>query len=70
MKTCPVCEKVLTDQAKFCYYCGASLLNVDPSAAPAAEAESLPETDPDQEIVIVPESEPEPVIEPEPEAEE
>ena len=38
MKTCPVCQKIVTDQAKFCYYCGASLLNVAPDA-PAPEVE-------------------------------
>ena len=42
MKTCPVCQKVLTDQAKFCFYCGASQLNaeaepVDPAVEPDAE---------------------------------
>ncbi|MBQ1565504.1 MAG: hypothetical protein IIZ82_05165 [Clostridia bacterium] len=39
MKTCPVCQKVLTDQAKFCYYCGASLLNDQPFAPEVAEPE-------------------------------
>ena len=43
MKTCPVCQKFVTDQAKFCYYCGASLLNVAPDApAPAPEVEQNP----------------------------
>jgi len=41
MKTCPVCQKFVTDQAKFCYYCGASLLNVTPDA-PAPEVEQKP----------------------------
>ncbi|MBQ5991936.1 MAG: hypothetical protein IJL62_05240 [Clostridia bacterium] len=40
MKTCPVCQKVLTDQAKFCYYCGASLLSDHPAAPEAAEPEA------------------------------
>lgn len=56
MKTCPVCEKVLTDQAKFCYFCGASLLDdaaeviaspTEPepngAAEPFAAAEPAPE---------------------------
>ena len=46
MKTCPVCQKVLTDQAKFCYFCGASLL--DPAPAPV-EPEAAPE-----EIIAAP----------------
>ena len=41
MKTCPVCQKFVTDQAKFCYYCGASLLNVAPDV-PAPEIEPQP----------------------------
>ena len=41
MKTCPVCQKFVTDQAKFCYYCGASLLNIEPPA-PAPEIEPQP----------------------------
>ena len=39
MKTCPVCQKFVTDQAKFCYYCGASLLNVAPDAPAPANAD-------------------------------
>lgn len=46
MKTCPVCQKVLTDQAKFCYFCGASLL--DPAPAPV-EPEAAP-----KEIIAAP----------------
>lgn len=42
MKTCPVCQKALTDQAKFCYYCGASLLNAEPAPAPEVEPEPEP----------------------------
>ncbi len=65
MKTCPVCQKALTDQAKFCYYCGASLLNADPGAEPVFEAEPV---EPVFEDVPVPEpvEEPEPVVEAEP----
>ena len=43
MKTCPICHKVLTDQAKFCFFCGASLLNLEEEpAAPVAEPEQEP----------------------------
>jgi hypothetical protein len=82
MKTCPVCEKVLTDQAKFCYFCGASLLDdaaeviasptkpePDGAAEPFAAAEPAPEP---ETFSPVPAEEPaaeEPAIE-EPAAEE
>ena len=64
MKTCPVCQKGLTDQAKFCYFCGASLLNADPGAEPVFEAEPI---EPVFEEAPVPEpiEEPEAVVEPE-----
>ena len=76
MKTCPVCQKVLTDQAKFCFFCGASLLNVDAEpAAPAADPEpaAAPEASEPTEVFAPSEpepldaTEPEPVVEPEPE---
>ncbi len=76
MKTCPVCQQTLTDTAKFCYYCGASLLSpvteapLSPSeAAPADLQEELaePTIEAELETVIAPESEPEPVSVPEPE---
>ena len=82
MKTCPVCQKVLTDQAKFCFFCGASLLNteaepvpstVDPEPEPVAEPEPIVEPEPvaEPEPIVEPEpvAEPEPVVEPEPVAE-
>jgi len=84
MKTCPVCQKMLTDQAKFCYYCGASLLNADPIEAPvaepAADAEPVAEEPVKAEPAPVPEAAPietepnaihasEPVEEPAPETE-
>ena len=72
MKTCPVCQKVLTDQAKFCFFCGASLLNAEQApAAPAVEPEPepVPEPEPIVEPEPKPEPEPEPIVEPEPEPE-
>ena len=81
MKTCPVCKKVLTDQAKFCFFCGASLLNTEEEpiiSAAKSEQEPVPaeETVPAEPIQIEPaqettaqESAPvekEPVAEPEP----
>ncbi len=79
MKTCPVCQKVLTDQAKFCFFCGASLLNADaepiaPAAEPAPEPIEAPafeaaEPEPVSEPIEAPVSEvpePEPMPEPEP----
>ena len=60
MKNCPVCQKVLSDQAKFCYFCGASLLNVEePVGTPAGESEAEPVTKAIEEPVA-------PAIEPEP----
>lgn len=75
MKTCPVCQKVLTDQAKFCFFCGASLLNTEPDpVAPAIEPEPEPiETpvgeafEPEPVFEAEPVPEPEPVFAPEPE---
>ena len=77
MKNCPVCQKVLSDQAKFCYFCGASLLEpaeapvesveapaAEPVEAPAVPDEPVPE--PVAEPVPVAEPEPAPVFEPEP----
>ena len=71
MKTCPVCNKVVTDQAKFCFFCGASLLNAEaepiiPAVEPEAEpfeAQTAELSEP--ETVVIPE--PEPVYAPEPE---
>lgn len=79
MKTCPVCQKVLTDQAKFCFYCGASQLNAeaeptDPAVEPDAESVepandglTEPETT-ESPIPDQPEEEPIPVPESEPES--
>ncbi|MDO4835783.1 MAG: zinc ribbon domain-containing protein [Clostridia bacterium] len=81
MKTCPVCQKVLTDQAKFCYYCGASLLNDQPFAPEVAEPEepAAPEVfepeapvapevvEPEEPAAPAPVEEPAPVETPEPE---
>jgi hypothetical protein len=67
MKTCPVCQKTLTDTAKFCYFCGASLSDPVPEAPVPADTTAsadLPE-DPAEPIVL-PDPAPEPVIEPEP----
>ena len=69
MKNCPVCQKVLSDQAKFCYFCGASLLNDEaPVEVPANEPE--PETVEEAiEEPVVSAVEPEPVeapVEPDP----
>ena len=77
MKTCPVCQKGLTDQAKFCYYCGASLLDVEAVVEPAEQAEPVVEIVPEPEAAAEPEPEPvpepeavfEPAVEPEPEPE-
>lgn len=68
MKTCPVCQQTLTDAAKFCYYCGASLLNPVPEAPVPAEEAALP-VQPDESAapIDLPEPEPIPVPEPEPE---
>ena len=77
MKTCPVCQKVLTDQAKFCFFCGASLLNADTEPAPAAEPEASEPIVPEAPESIEPAASeavepvfaetPEPVVVPEPE---
>lgn len=72
MKTCPVCQKLVNDETKFCYYCGASLLNQE---APAPEPVEEPVSEPVEEAaeqpiaeVVEPAAEPEPVVsEPEPE---
>ena len=68
MKTCPVCQKVLTDQAKFCFFCGASLLNTETDPiVPAVESEPVDIPTPEisePEPIAAPE--PEPVFEPEP----
>lgn len=81
MKTCPVCQQALTDNAKFCYYCGASLLDLasetpvpgtepDVSALSANEVEpiAVPEFDSEPETFAAPESDPipEPIPEPTP----
>ncbi len=76
MKTCPVCQKVLTDQAKFCFFCGASLLDAEAeTVVPAVEPDPEPVEEPvaeqpAPEEIEVPEpvfaSEPEPVIIPDP----
>ena len=58
MKTCPVCQKLVNDETKFCYYCGASLLT--PAAQPAPEPAPMPEPEP----IAAPEPEPAPIPEP------
>ena len=63
MKTCPVCQKLVNDETKFCYYCGASLLT--PAAQPAPEPAPMPEPEPMPEPAPMPE--PEPIAAPEPE---
>lgn len=63
MKTCPVCQKLVNDETKFCYYCGASLLT--PAAQPAPEPAPMPDPEPMPEPAPMPE--PEPVAAPEPE---
>ena len=71
MKTCPVCQKLVNDETKFCYYCGASLMNLAPES-PAAEepvpeeqpAEEPAEQTPEQPVAEI--VEPEPVVESEP----
>jgi len=74
MKTCPVCQKVVTDQAKFCFFCGASLLDAEvepivPTVDPEPESAKapIPETF-ESNAFVMSESEPapEPVPEPEP----
>ena len=76
MKTCPVCQKVLTDQAKFCFFCGASLLNTEtdpiaPEPDPAPEPVEAPVADAIEpepvEAPIADAVEPEPFVIPEPE---
>ena len=75
MKTCPVCQKLVNDDTKFCYYCGASLLTPAPEPAAAPEPEPIvvpapeePAPEPIEEpIAEAPAFEPEPIPEPEPE---
>ena len=82
MKTCPVCQNLVNDDTKFCYYCGASLMT--PAAAPAPEPEPAPaepapepapvepEPQPVEEPVVSepePAADPEPIVIPEPEPE-
>ena len=62
MKTCPVCQKLVNDETKFCYYCGASLLT--PAAQPTPEPAPMPEPEPMPEPAPMPE--PEPIAAPEP----
>ena len=64
MKTCPVCQKLVNDETKFCYYCGASLLT--PAAQPAPEPAPMPEPEPIAAPEPEPMPEPEPVAAPEP----
>ena len=64
MKTCPVCQKLVNDETKFCYYCGASLLT--PAAQPAPEPEAMPEPEPAPEPAPIAAPEPAPMPEPEP----
>ncbi len=66
MKTCPVCQKLVNDETKFCYYCGASLMNLAPEM-PAPE--SVPEEQTSVEDAA-PSIEPEPVAIEEPTASE
>ena len=70
MKTCPVCQKLVNDETKFCYYCGASLLTPAAQPAPEPEAAAAPEPAPMPEPEPMPEPapmpEPEPVAAPEP----
>ncbi len=71
MKTCPVCQKLVNDDTKFCYYCGASLLTPEPAAEePAAEPEPVEIVPEPVEAPVaeapVPEPEPEPAEAPEP----
>ena len=69
MKTCPVCQKVLTDQAKFCFFCGASLLSPEAEPViPAVDPEPVPDEKPETILASEPivEAEPAPVIESEP----
>lgn len=54
MKTCPVCQKVLTDQAKFCYFCGASLLDPAPEPIPEETAVEAPVVEAVEETVEAP----------------
>ena len=79
MKTCPVCQQTLTDTAKFCYYCGASLLDPAPEPPvppiaddpapeiPSEPTETIPNIEPAPEHIPEITPEPEPVPEPEPE---
>ena len=68
MKTCPVCQKVVTDQAKFCFFCGSSLLNDQYEPVVSADPEPAPEpiAEPEPEPIAEPEPEPEPEPIPEP----
>lgn len=61
MKTCPICQKLVNDDVKFCYYCGASLMNVAPDAPVEAPAEELPAEPVIEPIDVADEA---PVIEP------
>lgn len=67
MKTCPVCQKLVNDETKFCYYCGASLLTPAAQPAPEPEAAAAPEPEPIAAPEPAPMPEPEPVAAPEPE---
>ena len=75
MKTCPVCQKVVTDQAKFCFFCGSSLLDADAaSVEPAVDPEPESIEDPipeafESNAFTMPEAEPETAPEPMPEPE-
>ena len=66
MKTCPVCQKLVNDETKFCYYCGASLLTPAAQPAPEPEAAAAPEPAPMPEPEPIAAPEPEPMPEPEP----
>ncbi len=67
MKNCPVCQKVVTDQAKFCFFCGSPLLDVDAaSVVPAVDPEPEPIEAPIPEAEPAPEPAPEPIPAPEP----
>lgn len=67
MKTCPSCKQTLTDTAKFCFFCGASLLDVAPETpAPVTDDIAPVPSEEPVEPVAATEPEPEPYAEPEP----